>query len=708
MKVFLKIIFWLLLLLTLTVIGITLTFDPNDYKNDIIGLVKKQTGRTLAIPGKISLSVFPWIGIDLGAIQLSNAKGFGDKPFASMKHLQVRAKLWPLLQQKLEADTILIDGLELNLAKNQQGISNWDDLSGQTSSSPAKPSEATTSATKEKINSKNILAAIALNGIKIENAQFNWHDQQLKQKFSVNDVQLNLGKLRPETKIPLSLQFHVKENSLDATISLKTAIHISSSLEQISLSDTEISSALSVAGLKRKLTPQLNSALMQLDINQQTFNTKQLTITENNLSITTKVAVEKLSTQPYFTAQVNINRFNPRETAKSFAITLPAMSDNKALTQLSAQLNVNGHAKDLKLQNIELSLDDTRLVGNARYQPMPASSSLNIVIDQVNLDRYLPEPVKSEKPNKQAKTTATEAAIIPLALLSLVNADAKLKIEKFQVKNTHWKNLDLVAHSKNGYVQVKPLTLDGYGATVKTALNIKRVKNTATLSGDINIENIEAGQLINDLLQKDKLKGRTTIMADFSSKGIKLSELKQNLNGKLQLQLKEGTLKGFDLHHEQKVLEAKVKRQPEPKAPVPAETKIANLTASAVINNGLLTNKDLRAATPLSRVIGHGTVNIPKEQINYTASAKFTSSKDIKANRQYEKMDAVPLNIYVRGTFEQPDIKVDYATALKQLLKKEADKYKKKLTDEKKARMKEKLDEEKDKLKDKLKNLFKF
>jgi len=132
MKLFLKITAAIISLLLIAIIGFAVMFNPNDYKDDIIKVVKEKTGRNLSIPGDISLSLFPWIGIDLGAIEISNAKGFGKKPFAKMEHLQVRAKLWPLLKQQLEADTIVIEGLKLNLAKNKQGISNWDDLNKTT------------------------------------------------------------------------------------------------------------------------------------------------------------------------------------------------------------------------------------------------------------------------------------------------------------------------------------------------------------------------------------------------------------------------------------------------------------------------------------------------------------------------------------------------------------------------------------------------
>ena len=70
----------------LVVLAVALLFivDPNDYKGQIASKVEEQTGRTLSIEGDMALSVFPWLGLEIGRTQLSNAEGFGDEPMARM------------------------------------------------------------------------------------------------------------------------------------------------------------------------------------------------------------------------------------------------------------------------------------------------------------------------------------------------------------------------------------------------------------------------------------------------------------------------------------------------------------------------------------------------------------------------------------------------------------------------------------------------
>ena len=49
-------------------IGLLLFFDPNDFRDRISASVKNQTGRDLVIQGDLSLSLFPWIAVEVGTV----------------------------------------------------------------------------------------------------------------------------------------------------------------------------------------------------------------------------------------------------------------------------------------------------------------------------------------------------------------------------------------------------------------------------------------------------------------------------------------------------------------------------------------------------------------------------------------------------------------------------------------------------------------
>ncbi|MGH6636395.1 MAG: AsmA family protein, partial [Gammaproteobacteria bacterium] len=166
MKILFKFLAWSLglvaVLVVAAVIALPLVIDPNDHKGRIVRLVEAQTGRELALQGDIKLSVFPWLGFDLGAASLGNAPGFGAQPFATIKRLRVGVALLPLLREKVEMGTVIIHDLSVNLFRNQKGDSNWADL---------------VSGDKSKGGAGLRLTALALGGLDIRNASVVWEDQ---------------------------------------------------------------------------------------------------------------------------------------------------------------------------------------------------------------------------------------------------------------------------------------------------------------------------------------------------------------------------------------------------------------------------------------------------------------------------------------------------------------------------------------------------
>ncbi len=67
-----KVVKWILGIFAVLFLGLvlylTLLFDPNDFKPQIVDAVKKQTGRELVISQDLNWTFFPTLGIELGGI----------------------------------------------------------------------------------------------------------------------------------------------------------------------------------------------------------------------------------------------------------------------------------------------------------------------------------------------------------------------------------------------------------------------------------------------------------------------------------------------------------------------------------------------------------------------------------------------------------------------------------------------------------------
>ena len=132
-----KLIKWLLAIVLTLVIGVTvyltMFFDLNNFKPQIVDAVKKQTGRDLQISQDLSWSVFPSLGIKLGGISLSNPNGFTPASMLDVNEAVANVALMPLFSQQIEVDLLKLDGLTLNLVTQKDGKTSFDGLTAETS-----------------------------------------------------------------------------------------------------------------------------------------------------------------------------------------------------------------------------------------------------------------------------------------------------------------------------------------------------------------------------------------------------------------------------------------------------------------------------------------------------------------------------------------------------------------------------------------------
>jgi len=215
-----KIIAGILLFIVVVIIVVPMVIDPNDYREQIQATVKEKTGRDLSINGDLSLSIFPWIGIGINDVSLSNAKGFKAEHFAEIQQANVKVKLLPLLSQQVEVSTVVLKGLRLNLAKNKAGQTNWEDMS-QPASESAEPSVSKEQGTSSGASSDVALAAIAIGGLQIVDANVTWNDASNNERYDLLDLDLTTGALSLGKPMGVDLAFTVDSSKPKATVRIK-------------------------------------------------------------------------------------------------------------------------------------------------------------------------------------------------------------------------------------------------------------------------------------------------------------------------------------------------------------------------------------------------------------------------------------------------------------------------------------------------------
>ncbi len=400
-KIILSIFAAVLLLIIIAAVAVPMFVDPNDFKPQIQAVVKDNTGRDLNIEGDIKLSFFPWIGVSTGKLTLSNAEGFSDNAFAEILQSNIKVKLIPLLSKKVEISRIVLKGLSLNLEKDKQGRTNWDDLASDKST--PEPAEI-----EDKIENDsdavNPLAALAIGGISIEQANIVWDDQQANQHVEVIDFNFKSDKLVFDKPIPIELSLKVvnKEPQLTVTLQFSSELVISEQLDDFKLNNIKIESITEGKDIPGKTLKVNLLSDIALNITQQTLAVSDLKIKSGNLSIIADINGSKITDNPVFNGSINVTTPDLTRFLESLEISLPKNKNAKALKNLSVAFNLKSTANSADIQNLVIKLDDTTIDGSARISNITdnpiVDSSINMVIP--NLAQFL-ESLAISLPDKQ-------------------------------------------------------------------------------------------------------------------------------------------------------------------------------------------------------------------------------------------------------------------------------------------------------------------
>ena len=170
-------------LVVIAAVALFLFFDPNDFRDEISAQVKEATGRDLLIEGDLSLSVFPWIAVNIGRTQLGNAEGFGDEPFLSFDEARLSVRLAPLLfQRTVTIGTATLDSFSLNLEVAADGKNNWDDLA-----------EAGETAPDEESADTGDTQTLDIAEVRLSNASISFRDAQAGTANTISGLSLSLA-----------------------------------------------------------------------------------------------------------------------------------------------------------------------------------------------------------------------------------------------------------------------------------------------------------------------------------------------------------------------------------------------------------------------------------------------------------------------------------------------------------------------------------
>jgi AsmA protein len=603
---------------------LAVTFDPNDYKEEIAKAAKEATGRDLVFEGDISLNFFPWLGLEVGPVALANAEGFAPKEMVRVNKAMASIRVLPLLAGDVMIGQVVLDGFTLNLAVDKQGKSNWADLSGEKAKDDAP--EASASPGEEGAAKGSAPESLSVEGVKITGAQVNYVDAQTGQKASVTDLNLTVGQVGDRLTTPFELTFGLKLND------------------------------------KIETKPTL-TGFATFDQAKGTLELGDLALALLNMRWTgffyAKSADDKLN----YSGEFKLTRMSPKELMTQLGAAAPVTADPKALTRAEADIKVNGTGNSVSLEELTVKLDDTTLKGTGSVKNFARPAiTVQADVDDLDVDRYLAP--KGEGGAAKAEPAAkTEDAAAPaqepdLSALRDLDLTAKLTMGKVKAMNLRVTDILLEARAKDGVLTVSPFKASLYEGGLTGHSVLDATGKLAAWKEQAELKNVQAGPLLKDLTGKDHVLGTAVAKYDVTGAGLTPDNIKKTLTGTASFAFTDGAISGVNVAKMLRDAWSRLKGKPV-SGDEPEKTDFAELLGSAVMDKGHVTNNDLLMKSPLLRLTGKGWADLPKNEVDYLATVTVVGTLKGQDGASMEELTGLPLPLRVKGALDDPEIGLD-------------------------------------------------
>ncbi len=208
-------------LFSLMIAGLLYLVDVNRHKDKIVAALMAHTGRAFQVQDRIRFTLYPWVGMNLGKVRIGNAQGFEGTDFADVHGVKVRVKIMPILARRIIIDTVRLQGVDVNLMRNTDGVTNWDDLSRLANHAAMPQQTLVTQHRKEKKKKKSPrakkehlaidLEKLKILGLDIKELNLTFEDQVTHSLFKLDGLKMKTSEIR--LNHPFQVQLNAKASA---------------------------------------------------------------------------------------------------------------------------------------------------------------------------------------------------------------------------------------------------------------------------------------------------------------------------------------------------------------------------------------------------------------------------------------------------------------------------------------------------------------
>jgi AsmA protein len=548
---------------------------------------------------------------------------------ATLKSLEVKLKVMPLLSGSVEVESFVLVEPVIRLEIDKQGRANWTFDQGKAAASaapaePGKPAEPGGPA----------VSGLKLDDVRVSGGRILYADARSGVAEEISDV--NMAVALPSLDKPLKanggLVWHDKKIDLDISAEKPGAL---------------------IAGGASPATISVQGDPLKLTFAGTLANAQKLKV-DGALALDVP-SVRALAAWAGTPIEAPENTLGPLSIKGTVAVdgTTYAVKD-----------------ADIKLDAIAAKGALSAAMGGAK----PAIKG-KLDVGDLDLNPYLPPEAKDAKaaPAQPGPAGGPAAGGAPagwseepmdMSGLKAADVDFDLSVKSILARKVRVGQSALGVAIKGGRLtaDLKEMALyqgSGKGTVVLDASGAQpQMRKTFQLSG------VQAQPFLKDAAGFERLTGTAKADFELTAKGASQKAMVETLNGKGALAFENGAIIGINVAA---MIRNAANAFLDPSAGETRQTDFSELAGTFVIANGILKNDDLEMKSPLLRVGGAGTADLPKRTVNYRITPKLAATTQGQGGA--EQVAGLTVPVIVSGPWHDLSYRPDLEGAIKEQIK---------------------------------------
>ncbi|SHF77555.1 AsmA protein [Modicisalibacter ilicicola DSM 19980] len=690
------------LVVVAAVVYVTTFFDPNDLKPRLVEAVRQQSGLELALEGPLNWSFYPRLGVSVeDARAWLPRQSAEDSPFAAIDSAEVSLAFAPLLSGEIAIDGLMMDGMRLDLIRDEQGRGNWEALLERLQDESAEQALAPASAGPAMEQGEPDVA-LDIASVEVSNSQISYVDRGSNLDVTVRDLAISSSNVNPANAFPVESHFVVDSiaPALSSEVDLKSKVRLGLDDGRYVLEGLQLETRTDMADLpERRQTlslnakqvvgelksgdyriegaelegslahPALGDEPLPLDLSfageanteQQTAQLHDLMLSsEEGLKLTGTLAFTNLLSSPSYTGQIKLAPLSLRPWLERFGSELDT-ADDEALSDVALTSPLKGDASQATLSNLTLIVDDNTLNGRLSVGLDGRSYRFDLQGERLNLDAYLP-PVEESDAGEDtallepvgvatAQTEGEAGELVPVEALRDLSLDGQLSFTELKVKNLTLMRPQLVLKGGEGRLRLESFDARLYDGELNTTASLDVRETPIRWTFAPQLENVQIVPLVEDFSgEPSPLRGRLNLDGDFTSRTNALDTLLRNLNGSANFQVADGAVFDVNVSRELCTVVAMLEGETTSRE-WSQDTRFERLSGSVRVVDGVAHNEDLNIVIPGIELSGEGELNLPTQRFDYEARARFVDTADAACNVN-PRLERVPFPVHCEGTLD--------------------------------------------------------